>query len=55
VTRGQGSPAPSQHASLLAVAVAEAAAAIERLAGDLAVAEEPARFVALLEVEPDRD
>lgn len=33
--------------------LARLAAVIERAAGDLALAEEPARFIAALEAEPD--
>jgi hypothetical protein len=44
-----------ESASQLRIASAEAAAVIERLAADLALAEEPARFIATLEAEPARD
>ena len=37
------------------VAVADVAAAIERTAADLALAEEPARFAAQLEAEPEHE
>ena len=37
------------------VAVAAIAAAVERTAADLALAEEPARFVAQLEAEPEHE
>jgi hypothetical protein len=37
------------------VAVADIAAAVERIAADLALAEEPAGFVALLEAEPEHE
>ena len=36
-------------------ALAHLAAVIERAAGDLALAEEPARFIAALEDEPDSE
>jgi hypothetical protein len=41
--------------SPMAVAVAAAASAIEQAAADLALAEEPARFVAQLEAEPEHE
>ena len=41
--------------SPMAVAVAAVAAAIEQAAADLALAEEPARFVAQLEAEPEHE
>ena len=37
------------------VSIAAAAAAIERTAADLALAEEPARFAAQLEAEPEHE
>ena len=37
------------------VAVADIAAAIERTGADLALAEEPARFIAQLEAEPEHE
>jgi hypothetical protein len=43
---GEGSPAQQ-------AAVAQMAAVIERAAGDLALAEEPARFIAALEAAGD--
>ncbi len=47
-------PAPADPSTVRA-AVADAAAVIERVAADLALAEEPSRFVAHLETEPPRE
>lgn len=55
MTPGQGTSAAPEGENQLRIASAETAAVIERLAADLALAEEPARFIALLEAEPDRD
>ena len=43
------------EARTVQAAVAGLAAVIERAFGDLALAEEPPRFVALLEAEPDHE
>ncbi len=45
--------APDQQP--VSVAVADIAAAVERTAADLALAEEPAGFVAQLEAEPEHE
>jgi hypothetical protein len=55
LTGGPGSPGPPEGAVQRRFAAAETAAVIERLAADLALAEEPARFIAALEAEPQRD
>lgn len=51
-----GAPAPGPPGDrAVRAAVADLAAAIERVAADLALAEEPARFVARLEAEPEHE